>query len=111
MKNEEIATAFINGEEAKTPNGAFYVENINSVGVVFSYGNHFPIAIKFSDGFLFNKDGYSNTTARHKNLILALIKDDLTDEDYINTTDIKAVVDKIKYSDVKTKAELILNKI
>lgn len=111
MNNQEVAQAFNSDEKAKNPNESFYVEVIDGVTIAFSYGQHFPIAIKFSDGVLFNSDGYSNTTARHKNLILATIKSDLADEDYITTEEIKFVVDKIKYSDVRSKAELIEIKI
>ena len=111
MKNSEIATAFKDGYEAKNSNESFFVEVKNGVTMAFSYGYHFPICLKFEDGVLFNKNGYSNTTARHKNLILSYIKDDLSDEDYKTTEELKEVVSQIRYSDIKSKAELIETKI
>ena len=108
--NKEIATAFLYGEEAKNSNGSFFVENINGVIIAFSYGKHFPIAIKFKDGVFFNGDGYSNTTARHKSLIRATLND-LSDDDLINTTDIKKIVDAIRYDGIRTKTEIIEQKI
>jgi len=96
MINKDIATAFKDGQTATNPNKSFYVEDINGVIIAFSYGDHFPLAIKFNDGYLFNKDGYSNTTARHKSLILLSIKDELTENDFLNTREIKAVIEKIK---------------
>jgi len=110
MKNEQIAQAFSN-DESTSDKKSFYVEVVEGVTIAFSYGYHFPICIKFSDGVLFNTDGYSNTTARHKNLILATINHDLTDDEKMNTQQIKAVVDKIRYQGVKTKAEIIEQKI
>lgn len=109
MKNEQIAQAFYNDEIAKTQN--FFIEDYNGVKVVYSYGYHFPIAIKFNDGFLFNKNGYSQSTSRHKNLILHYIKYDLTDGDYKTTNELKQVVDAIKYNGLKTKGEFIEAKI
>jgi len=108
--NKEIATAFQYGEEATTPKGAFYTENIDGVIIAFSYGSHFPICIKFIDGIFFNTDGYSNTTARHKNLILSTLND-LSDSDKTNTDGIKAIVRKVRYSDIRSKAEIIEAKI
>ena len=109
MKNEQIAQAFFYGQTARTEN--LFIEDKNGIKIIYSYGRHFPIAIKFSDGYLFNSDGYSNTTARHKNLVLSYIKSELADEDFLNTIKLKSVVDKIKYGDIKTKAEFIEQKI
>ena len=111
MKNEQVARAFYEGDTAKNSNESFYIENINGVNVVFSYGSHFPISIKFIDGFLFNKNGYSSTTARQKNLILSYIKHELSDEDFKTTEELKDIVSKIRYGELKTKAELIEQKI
>jgi len=110
MKNSEIAQAFSQGIKAENSNKSFYVENVNGVIIAFSYGNHFPIAIKFKDGCLFNSCGYSNTTSRHKSLILATIND-LTDEDFLRTEDLKQIVEKVRYSDLTSKAEIIEQKI
>ena len=35
--------------------------------IVYSYGKHFAIAIRFNDTVVFNSKGYSNSTAKHKN--------------------------------------------
>lgn len=59
--NEQVAEAFMDGREDKS--GTMFSEG----DVVYSYGYHFPIAYRAKDGTIyFNKDGYSNTTARHK---------------------------------------------
>jgi len=110
MKNSEIAEAFSDGEETNNEK-SFFVENVGGVIIAFSYGQHFPICVKFSDGVLFNMDSYSNTTARHKNLILATLNGDLADEDKMDTAEIKRVVDSVKYDGVRSKAELIEIKI
>jgi len=110
MKNEQIAQAFYNNEIANTKN--FFIEELtNGIKAIFSYGCHFPISIKFKDGFLFNKDGYSNTTSRHKNLVLRYIGDDLSEEDFKTTEELKRVIDDIKYNGLKSKAEFIEKQI
>ncbi len=109
MKNEQIARAFKDGETAKNKN--MFTEKINGVLIVYSYGYHFPISVKFTDGYLFNKDGYSNTTARHKSLVLREIADDITEKDYTNTEQLKQIIDKIKYNGLKSKAEIVELKI
>jgi len=65
MKNSQVADAFRNGnEQAKTEH--LFIEG----NVIYSYGYHFPIAIKLNNRtLLFNADGYSNTTARHKGYV------------------------------------------
>ena len=110
MNNKEIATAFFNGQKTDDKK-SFFVEVINGVSIVFSYGYHFPIAIKFNDGYLANSDGYSNTTARHKSLILNEIKNELSDNDFKTTNELKVIVDKVRYSDIRTKNEIIEAKI
>ena len=110
MKNEQIATAFQNNEKATNSNNSFFVEIINGVTIAFSYGRHFPIAVKFNDGVLFNTSGYSNTTTRHKNLILSTLGE-LNDDDKTNTEHLSRIVDGVRFEEIKTKAELIEKKI
>ena len=65
MKNSQVADAFRNGnEQAKTEH--LFIEG----NVIYSYGYHFPIAIKLNNRtLLFNADGYSQTTAKHKGYV------------------------------------------
>lgn len=37
--------------------------------VIYSYGYHFPMAIKYKGYLLFTEEGYSNTTAKHKSIV------------------------------------------
>lgn len=69
--------------------------------VVYSYGHHFPIAIRLWDGdrfkFIWNKDKYSSTTSRHQSMVLRaigkenIIKEVITPqmEKYKKFTDVK----------------------
>ena len=113
MTNKETAKAFYNGYgEGIQGTQNMIIEDINGVLIVYSYGEHFPISIKFNDGFLFTKSSYSNTTARHKSLIKNEMHDgDLNDSDYMTTSELKQVVDDVKYNGVRSKAELIEHKI
>jgi len=68
MNNKKVGLLFAKGEEnGKTPN--LFIDG----NVVYSYGYHFPIALRLKDNgefrYILNSDGYSNTTARHKNII------------------------------------------
>lgn len=80
-RNSAVANEFASGAtEGRTEN--LFIEG----DVIYSYGHHFPIAVRLegSDGgtaFLFNKDGYSNTTARHKNLVLSAIRGEIIQSD------------------------------
>lgn len=82
-KNRELAEAYAEGnEEAKLKH--FFIEG----KAIYSYGYHFPIAFKIGDyTVLFNKDGYSMTTSRHKNLVRRAL---------INYTIIELSTEKLK---------------
>jgi hypothetical protein len=65
MNNKQVIQHFIYGNEAKTEN--LFSEENNGKLVLFSYGYHFPLCIKLKDKtLLFNCEGYSQTTKRHK---------------------------------------------
>ena len=63
--NEGVAKAFDGGSIAQS--GHMFSEG----DAVYSYGHHFPIAMRLPDGtILWNEDTYSTTTARHKGQVL-----------------------------------------
>ena len=72
--NEKIANMFTNGiENGKSLN--MFIEG----KTIYSYGFHFPISkkIKINNNtylYLFNNNGYSNTTEKHKSLVLRELK-------------------------------------
>lgn len=69
LTNQQVADDFASGLRHGA-SGNMFIETAGNMTVIYSYGHHFPIAIK--DGAyhaLFTKDGYSNTTARHKGLV------------------------------------------
>ena len=62
MKNSDLAESFAQGATSGKGNHVFISGN-----VIYSYGYHFPIAIRTgSNTALFNTSGYSHTTAVHK---------------------------------------------
>jgi len=66
-KNKEVAEEFANyGTDESIKAKHFYFEQ----DVLFSYGSHFPLCVRLKDGWIINKDGYSNTTARHKGCLV-----------------------------------------
>lgn len=51
-------------------NESLYAERIGAGYVVFSYGEHFPLAVYDPvDGWVFNCDKYSRTTTRHQSKV------------------------------------------
>ena len=71
MKNgslREVIKGWRNNWEdhTTTPNGSLYREG----GVLFSYGEHFPLAVHVGNYFLINADRYSNSTSKHQSYLL-----------------------------------------
>lgn len=61
------AWAFLDGE-------IFSRSNIKTGGeVIFSYGRHFPMAIKCTPGIRVNEDRYSVTTSRHQGALRTVL--------------------------------------
>lgn len=96
--HKDIAQAFAYGE-TKLKGSRMFIDN----NAVYSFGYHFPIACRLESGtFLFNKDGYSQSTTRHKNMVRAALN---------GCTIIEVTRDKIIdaiNAGVKTSAELML---
>lgn len=70
MNNKEVAKAFAEGKQEASAEHLF----ING-GVIYSYGGHFPLAmwLDYPNVVLVNDDRYSNTTSRHKSLVISAI--------------------------------------
>ena len=66
--HRKIADCFI-AEKKRTGCNMFTEKNEKGEMVVYSYGYHFPIAIKKDWGFIFNSDGYSSSTGKHKGIV------------------------------------------
>jgi hypothetical protein len=65
VSNKKLAQMFAGGARKGRSNSMFIEDD-----VVYSYGHHFPIAVRRRRGeYDFNEDRYSNTTARHKSHI------------------------------------------
>ena len=117
VKNFDVVDEFVNViKPLKTTTKTrhlFYEENI-----LYSYGIHFPLCIKLLDGYIVNSNGYSNTTARHKGLLIRAITNEgnftelnKNKKDYPNivlmtTDEIKRLIDDIKWEN-RRKVETI----
>jgi len=89
LNNTEVAQAFARGERNAKGNNMF-VED----GVVYSWGTHFPIAVWCGNQCLFNSDGYSSSTGRHKNLVWTAIQHALKGSELIYAST-KELIDAI----------------
>ena len=65
--HEEVAKAFMRCDSL-TGSRMF-----SEGDTIYSYGHHFPIAKHTAWGFIFNKNGYSVSTAKHKGIVLRAI--------------------------------------
>lgn len=72
MNNTQIAKLFAQEETKGTGSNLFIEDN-----VIYSYGYHFPIALRLKEDngfkFIFNSSGYSVTTSKHKNYVKCAI--------------------------------------
>ena len=98
-KNSDVAKAFYHGEEEKTE--YVFSENQGSMTIIYSYGYHFPMAIRFNDGFLYNKSKYSPSTSKQQSYVRNEIINETTEKDYSNTEELKEIIRK----DFSSKAE------
>ena len=89
VSHDNIVNAFVNGE-TKLKGSRMFIDG----NVIYSYGYHFPIALRLEKGvFLFNKDGYSVSTSRHKNKVKRAIEGVLTRIIEVSTDRIKKAID------------------
>src|SRR3712207_929102 len=54
-----------------TPNGSLFHRN----GILFSYGSHFPIALRVGGAILVNGDTYSVSTSKHQSYLIQEINE------------------------------------
>lgn len=101
MRNLELAELFVNGNG--DGNGShLFIEN----NVMYSYGYHFPIAVRLSDGnFIVNKDRCSMTTSTHQNYVRRELEQ-RGQTTRIIKLDTKGIQGVIKEG-IKTKNELV----
>ena len=70
VKQREVAEAFASGD-VKGEASNLYIDG----NKIFSYGEHYCIALRLNDNTaLFNEDGYSPSTERHKNYVKAYLE-------------------------------------
>lgn len=101
----ELANAFASGED-KAQGSRMFIDG----NVIYSYGYHFPICIRLDDGsFVFNKDGYSMSTSRHKNFVKRAcdIEGAFTKVIFMTTEQMKEIINL----NLKTADEIIIHKI
>ena len=104
MKNSQIAEFFVlrDLEKEQELNGSHFFIKGNTI---YSYGFHFPIAVKLKDGFLFNCDRYSITTAKHKGLVKRAIGSNFLIE--LNTAKLKEIIN----SNIQSIKEIVMEKL
>lgn len=70
--NDEVVRGYYHeqSESGRNGNGSLYFEG----DILYSYGEHFPLAIKTDEGkYIVNGDNYSSTTSAHRSIVFAVI--------------------------------------
>lgn len=101
--NEEVIKGFIGGEKIKNRNVFSDYDYFGRL-VLYSYGYHFPIALKLNDCFFVNGNKYSRSTSRHQHIFLNNVHEKIIIK---NTQELKTIIDKRG----STEAEIIVNEI
>lgn len=60
MTNKQVCQAFVDGA-TKGKSLHIFIEG----NVIYSYGKHWPLGIRYGNSFAYNADKYSMTTSRH----------------------------------------------
>lgn len=69
MTNKEVCEAFVDGTRNTDPKKNLYIAR----GVLYSYGEHWPLAI-WHDGYIYlNCARYSVTTGKHRSQVIAAL--------------------------------------
>ena len=100
MKNKEVIDNFIDGGESKVKNVYSKYDGLGRLAL-YSYGVHFPIALRLNDCYLVNKDKYSSSTSAHQNYFKNSCNGKMI---FIDTDKLIFI---INYKDFKTEAEFI----
>ncbi len=86
--NTEVIKAYFSGDSEPYRNNSdtlYFTRN-----VLYSYGNHFPLAVDLGDCYMLNGDRYSITTSQHQSLAHSYVRDNKANKPYF-TTSISAI--------------------
>jgi len=111
VSHKEVAREFAKGRTARGSRmySKWVGENPSSRLVIYSFGPHFPLALKingYPPQYLVNKDGYSSSTSKHKHYVRSHLSEDeviecdtQTIQRAINNPDEPIVVNNVQWSD------------
>lgn len=101
MKNYDVALRFVQGWVALKGNNTFIEGN-----VIYSYGHHFPMAVRLTDNsnlfdggykFILNEKKYSVSTSKHQSYLFGAINGN---DIFFSTNKIQEFVDKKDISEL-----------
>jgi hypothetical protein len=72
VNNRELARKFSEGA-TKGKGSHMFIEG----NAIYSYGHHFPIAVRTDYGYIFNNDSYSSTTGKQKGFVRSALDKDV----------------------------------
>ena len=89
MDKEKFIKSFLEYKKDKhlVKNRLYYNEK-----VLYSYGNYFPLCIRFNWGFAVNIEKYSNTTLRQQKVLISILKSENKTFMEFNTDEMKQLL-------------------
>ena len=91
MKNSDVVQMFLDGSGGRTAN--LYIDG----NVLYSYGKHFPLAVRKGNTIYVNVDKYSQTTSCHQGLLRrGLLHDKYYSRIDCGTTELVKMIEKGK---------------
>lgn len=113
MKNSELVNKFVNDSFGFEGMGSHLIfEKVGTGCFAYSYGRHFPLALRLGNTYIVNTDKYSKTTSRHQSLVAnALLNKGGCEVREATTKQLKELEGKFFSGDIKTRDDLILNEI
>lgn len=88
MTNKQITAAFAKQTHTKAMAWSLYIQD----GVIYSYGPHFPLAIRLHGRVYMNTDKYSRTTSKHQSQLRFALRLEDIDPIPCTTEEIKKLV-------------------
>ena len=90
MRTEDVAINFLGGAKNGKANSVF-IDTAGENTVLYSYGYHFPMALRYPNGgLMINSDKYSVTTSKHQSYLRRHISSEIIEP--VTTEELKNLI-------------------
>jgi len=102
-KISDVIELWVNQSQSEAKAGNVFFEK----NIIYSYGNHYPIAVIYKDIVLINNKSYSVTTQKHKNWVKWALNNKF---DYVEVKDPENALNPENLKDLRDKIKELKNK-